>query len=475
MSAADVLPVLLVVAQGLLAVVGLVCLLSGIDDCFLDACFVAMVLRRRRGGGARPRVPTEPELLAAVEQPIAIMVPAWDESTVIGRMVDNILRSVRYSNYHVFVGTYPNDPATQAEVDAVAASFPNVQRVVCPNPGPTCKADCLNWIYQAVLDFERQTGVTFAMFVIHDAEDLPHPLSLKLFNHLVPAWHHFTSGHYLDEFAESHLKDVPVRQWLTGSLPAAGVGCAFSRRALRLVAAHSDNSVFSLDSLTEDYDLGLRLRRFGVKQVFAKIAVERRGGGSREYIATWEYFPTKFSRAVRQKSRWIIGITLQGWKGLGWQGDAWTRYALFRDRKGLLTNQIVMLGYVAVGFVIAVWITTSLVPDAYRYPPVVESGSWLWYLMLANAVFMAERLLQRSLCVLHLYGWRQAVLAVPRQIWSNVVNFTATGRAMRLWARHLVTGRPIAWDKTGHVFPSEAELRRRRAEPVEALATRRIA
>ena len=60
---------------------------------------------------------------------------------------------------------------------------------------------------------------------------------------------------------------------------------------------------------------------------------------------------------------------------------------------------------------------------------------------------------------------RQALLALPRQVWSNVVNFGATSRAMRLWARHLWTGRPIAWDKTGHVFPSEAELRLRRGLP----------
>jgi len=120
---------------------------------------------------------------------------------------------------------------------------------------------------------------------------------------------------------------------------------------------------------------------------------------------------------------------------------------------------------VAVGFVAAVWFATSMSPDAYRYPPLVDRGSWLWYVMCVNAVFMLERLIVRSLCVHHVYGWRQALLALPRQVWSNVVNFGATSRAMRLWARHLWTGRPIAWDKTGHVFPSEAELRLRRGLP----------
>jgi bacteriophage N4 adsorption protein B len=463
-TSVEVLPVLLVLAKALLAVVGVVYLLSGLDDCFVDLCFVVMTFRKRPAGPAPVAT-----LLAMPEQPIAIMVPAWDEANVIRRMVANILTSVRYSNYHVFVGTYPNDAATQREVDAVAAEFPNVHRVVCANPGPTCKSDCLNWTYQGVLDFERQSGVAFAMFLIHDAEDVPHPLSLKLFNYLVPPydmvqlpvlclpspWRCFTAGHYLDEFAEQHLKDLPVREWLTGTVPAAGVGCAFGRRALELVAASTDNQVFSVDSLTEDYEIGMRLRGLGVKQVFAKVPA----GG--EYIATWEYFPAKLSQAVRQKSRWIVGITLQGWRGLGWRGDVGTKYALFRDRKGLLTNQMAMLGYVAVGFVVAVWLATMLVPDSYRYPALVERGSFIWYLMLTNGLFMAERLAVRSLCVRRLYGWRQALLALPRQVWSNVVNFAATCRALRLWVRHLRTGRPIAWDKTGHVFPSEAELRRR--------------
>ncbi len=500
MTLSELLPVLLVVAKALLAVVGIVCLLSGIDDFFIDVCFMVMAVRRYRPAELE-RPLTEAELCAGLEQPIAIMVPAWDESAVIRRMVDNILNSVRYGNYHVFVGTYPNDPATQREVDAVAASFPNVHRVVCPNAGPTCKSDCLNWIYQAILDCEASEGITFQVFVIHDAEDLPHALSFKVFNRLMPrhdmvqlpvlclpfAWHRFTGGHYLDEFAEQHFKDVPVRQFLTGSIPAAGVGCAFSRRAFRLLARDSDNQVFSLDSLTEDYELGLRLGRYRLSQVFVKAAIERRviepgrltgrprQVTTREYVATWEYFPSKFRQARRQKSRWILGITLQGWKGLGWRGDLWTKYALFRDRKGLLTNQIVMLGYVAVAFVVTVWITTVVVADAYRYPPLVETGSWVWYVMWVNAGFMGERLLQRALCVQRFYGWRQAALAVPRQIWSNVVNFAATSRALRLYARHLVTGSPIAWDKTGHVFPSEAELLRRRQGAGEFLVGQKAA
>jgi adsorption protein B len=474
MSELELVPVLLVVAKALLTVVGTVCLLSGLDDAFVDLCFLALWVRR----GPVIRVKREAALWARAEQPIAIMVPAWDEAAVIRRMVGNMLETLTYGRYHVFVGTYPNDPATRREVDAVAARFPNVHRVVCANDGPTCKSDCLNWIYQGILDFERASGVRFAIFVVHDAEDLPHRLSLKLFNRVMPPndmvqlpvlslpvrWHQLTAGHYLDEFAEHHFKDVVVRQWLTRTIPAAGAGCAFSRRALETIAARSDNQVFNVDSLTEDYELGLRLGRLGLRQAFVTAAI---AGRRRDYVATWEHFPARFRQSVRQKSRWIVGIALQGWKDLGWFGGLRMRYALLRDRKGLITNPTVILGYVAVAFVIAVWIATSLIPDAYRYPALVEPGSALWYLMWANGAFMAARVLQRALCVGRVYGGRQALLAVPRQVWSNVVNFAATARALRLWARHRVTGRPIAWDKTGHVFPSDAELSRRRREAAE--------
>lgn len=63
----------------------------------------------------------------------------------------------------------------------------------------------------------------------------------------------------------------------------------------------------------------------------------------------------------------------------------------------------------------------------------------------------------RLLCVYDLRVW-QALLLLPRLLWANVINFAATMRAFRLYARYLLTGKVIAWDKTDHVYPSEAEL-----------------
>ncbi len=82
------------------------------------------------------------------------MVPAWHETGVIGKMAELAATTLDYENYHIFVGTYPNDPDTQRDVDQVCARFSNVHKVVCARPGPTSKADCLNNVLDAILQFE---------------------------------------------------------------------------------------------------------------------------------------------------------------------------------------------------------------------------------------------------------------------------------------------------------------------------------
>ena len=497
----DFVAIALVCVQMLLVFVSLAFLVSGLDDLFIDLCYLV------RSGWRRlfvlPRHPrlTEEALRAEPEKPIAVMIPAWDESAVIRPMLENTLRSLNYDNFRIFVGVYPNDRATIEEVDKVREGWERVERIVCPHDGPTNKADCLNWIYQGIRLYEKEHGEEFQIFVMQDCEDIIHPLCYKLFNHLIPRkdmvqlpvmaletpWHQFTSGHYIDEFAQLHYKDLVVRELLNRSIPAAGVGCAFSRRALETVAASNRNQLFSIDSLTEDYDFGFRLKEHGMKQIFVKFPVTRRltrrhwltrqprEVEAPDMVCIREFFPSRFKAAVRQKSRWVVGITLQGWANLGWQGDWWTRYMLLRDRKSLLTNLINLLGYVVVVAVLAVWAAMALDPDgAWQYPPLVERDSWLWYVILANAGLLAWRITLRAWCVFRLYDLRQALLSVPRMVWGNVINFAATCRAIWLYQRYLRTGKLIAWDKTTHVFPSEAELRQYRRKLGDLLLERRL-
>ena len=482
----DAIAYLLVACQVLTAVVGLVFLVSGIDDLFIDLCYLWRVLYKRVFIAPHHPPLRAQELRARSEQPIAVMIPAWHESSVIRQMLLNTLDRLDYANYTIFVGTYPNDPETAHEVDGASEADGlgeakrRIVRVTVPHDGPTNKADCLNWIYHAIRRHEAVAGIAFQIFVMQDCEDVIHPLCYRLFNYLIPRkdmvqlpvlsldrrWREFTGGHYLDEFAQQHYKDLVVRELLDRSLPAAGVGVAFSRHALEAVADANRGEVFSTKSLTEDYDLGFRLKRLGMRQVFVKFEVEhevsrsgaeavaRRTRRVRELVGVREYFPSTLQSAIRQKSRWVVGIAMQGWSQLGWSSDWRTNYMLYRDRKSLVTNLASVAGYLVVSVVLSVWLLQWLCPDAYVYPPIVQRGSTLWNMLLVNFALLVIRVSQRAYCVWRLHGCRQAALSLPRIAWANLVNFGATVRAMRLYLRYLYTGRAIAWDKTDHTYPA---------------------
>jgi len=470
---------LLVLMKALLAFVSIVFLLSGLDDLFIDIWFLCRSLYRRFFVMPKYDPLTTEQLLAKPEQPLAVMLPAWDESAVIHPMLVNAVQKLNYKNYHIFVGVYPNDPATRSEVERVMERYDNISIATCGDPGPTNKADCLNWIYQEIRRFEKQQGIQFAAYIMQDSEDVIHPLCYKLFNYMFPRFdmvqlpvmslprkaYQLTGGHYLDEFAQLHFKDLTVRESINRSLPAAGVGCAFSHQAFEVVARNNNNELFSVNSLTEDYDFGLRLKKYKLKQIFVRFFTTRtelrrsfwhrrpREVQVPELVCIREYFPDRFWAAVRQKSRWVLGICLQGWENLGWEGDFTTKYMLYRDRKALLTNMVNVLGYVIVLVVVTVWINTLVNPEAYYYPPLVVPGSWLWYVLLANAMLLMIRIVVRALFVNHLYGFGQALLSFPRMIWGNFINFFATSRAIFQYVKYLSNHKSIVWDKTAHIYP----------------------
>ena len=484
MDALDWLAGLLTLTKVLMVTVGIIFLISGIDDLFIDLVFVARSIYRKYAiANVYPRL-TERQLFAKAEQRIAVMIPAWDEAAVIRPMLENTLRTLRYSNFTIFVGTYRNDLATQSEVDAVCARHPEIVKVVTPHDGPTNKADCLNCIYHQIRMHEQQTMLPYAIYVMQDCEDVIHPLCYKLFNYLIPRkdmvqlpveslelrWKMFTGGHYLDEFAQSHYKDMVVREALGASIPAAGVGAAFSRRALSEMCTAREGELFSIDSLTEDYEFGFRLGELKLKQAFVRFAVEKTvirrnfwtGAPEQvvrpDVVCVREYFPSKFKFSIRQKSRWVIGITLQGWRNLGWTGNLATRYMLFRDRKAILTNLANLLGYLMVVVILAVYGLEWLQPDAYSYPSLIEADSVLWKILYITGVLFVIRVSMRAYCVYRIYGALQACLSMPRMIWGNLINFLATVRAVRLYLQFLKSGKFIKWDKTTHQYPKPEEL-----------------
>lgn len=420
-------------------------LVSGLDDVFVDLYYYIRKWYRRFFVEHKYPKLTEDDLRRAPEKRIAVMIPAWDESAVIARMLSHTLRWVDYQNYEVFVGTYPNDEATMLAVASVQETDPRVHRIVCPHDGPTNKADCMNWVFEGIRLHEKQAGVHYDIFLIQDSEDIVHPLALKAMNYLIPRFDmvqlpvvplemplkSLTAGTYLDEFAEFHTKDLLVRERLARMIPSAGVGTGFSRSAIDDLAANTRNQLFNIETLTEDYDFGFRLYELGKRSILLQFAIERaqvvQVGVFRkreelrrvkEVIATREFFPARFRDAVRQKSRWIFGIVFQGWRQIGWVGNAAMRYMIWRDRKALFSNFINIVGYLLLVFYLAtmgwLWLTTgatrSLLPELVSWP------SWLWTVIVIDTVLMVHRIGQRAFAVLRVSNWRQALMSIPRMV-----------------------------------------------------------
>ncbi|VAV90523.1 hypothetical protein MNBD_ALPHA02-1294 [hydrothermal vent metagenome] len=442
-------------------------LLSSIDDAFVDIYYILHKIRRKFFIYRKYRPFQAKDILGEKEQYFAIMIPAWQESAVIQAMLKNTLASYNYQKYHIFVGCYPNDPDTIREAGQLCPAHPNLHISRLTAPGPTSKADCLNQIYADICAFEKNQAIKFAGYILHDAEDIVHPLELKLYNHLIPRkdmvqipviplkrpWYDLTGGHYMDEFAENHIKELVVRESLTGHVPSAGVGTALSRRALSVISQDNTVMPFNVGNLTEDYDLALRLKAADLELIFARF-IARPG----DIIATREFFPNRIHAVVRQKSRWLMGIAFQGWRQQKWQGSLALRYALFRDRKGIFTAQLSIAAYFILLNILVVWGMEWLMPNGYHYPPLVRQGEMLEYLLWANLLFLINRALHRMYFTYCLYGPLSALLSLPRQLWGNILNFMAAQRAIYLYGRHLLLGTALVWDKTDHMFPNMGQL-----------------
>jgi adsorption protein B len=444
-------------------------LIGGLDDLVIDLAWLWRWLVGKLRPAASLFPPGPRQLEAAPKGSIAIFVPLWHEDGVIGQMLEHNLASIRYPDYHIFAGCYPNDPATQQAVRQVAERFPNVHLAVCPHDGPTSKADCLNWIYQHMLLEEEQRGRRFDVVVTHDAEDLIHPEELRWVNYYAarydfvqtpvlalrtPAWE-LTHGVYIDEFAEYHTRDMPVRAAMGAFVPGCGVGTGYRRDALERLATACGNRVFDPEALTEDYDNGLRMKQLGCSQAFVPIAPH----GVADFVATREYFPRTFRAALRQRARWVMGNALQSWQKFGWRGRARDVYWLWRDRKGLLANPLSLMANVVFvyGLGTGVW---------HRAPEAA--------LELAAATFalLGLRTGVRMACVARIYGFKLALGVPLRAVYANVLNAAATFEAVRRYSWARWRRQPLRWLKTAHVYPDRSMLLGHKRPLGEILAIR---
>jgi adsorption protein B len=106
-------------------------ILLGIGDLAVDLTWLALRAKR-----ALLRI--EPASVATLPPPrrrgrLVLFVPAWQEAEVIGQMLRHALRRFDHDDYLIYVGCYPNDPATAKAARDVGD--PRVRVVVGCSPG----------------------------------------------------------------------------------------------------------------------------------------------------------------------------------------------------------------------------------------------------------------------------------------------------------------------------------------------------
>lgn len=450
-----------------------------LDDLLIDAIYWLRNFFRKIKYRKSPKLTYE-KLASCQEKHIAIMVACWQEAGVIGVMLKHNALSIDYQNYKIFVGLYPNDQETVKEVQAVSQEFPVIVPIIGKDNGPSNKAYNLNSIYHFIKEYEVEHQLSFSCYVFHDSEDVIHPLSLKLYNYLLPKcdmiqipvlpletpYLNFTHWVYADEFAENHTKNMIVREALKGFVPSAGVGTAFSDELLTFLAEKQGGSPFSTSSLTEDYRVSLAIKLYKYRQLFATQSIYRtvwqkkfilfgpyQAKKKKELIATRELFPESYRASVIQKSRWIIGISLQEWQNSQWRGDYIIKFLLFHDRKALFAHLINGLGYL----IFAYWlIYSSLIIGYPEYPTLQEKldqSPWVWWMIVFSTMVMINRLSQRSIAVYKIYGLIPALLVFPRAVYGNILNLHSVLRAYQNFFFTVVKKESKRkWDKTLHTF-----------------------
>jgi adsorption protein B len=320
-----------------------------------------------------------------------------------------------------------------------------------------CSCYIIPHLYDALVAHETATDRSAKAVVLHDAEDVVHPYELRIFDalidraaliqlpvHPLPDPHsRWISGHYCDEFAEAHAKELVVREAVGAAIPLAGVGCAVARAPLAELAAVQGGKPFAGNSMTEDYELGLRIGALGLKTIFVRIHARP---GERAVVSSRGHFPSTLGAAVRQKARWLGGIALTGWDRLGWRGGLGERWMRMRDRRGPLAALLLLAAYSAALLWSQIWLAKALgAPVDARLDPTLVT------LLTINAWLLAWRVVMRAYFTASAYGATEGLLSIPRMFVGNLIAVLAAARAISL---HMGGGAK-RWDKTAHMFPAE--------------------
>ena len=430
-------------------------LIFSFDDLFID--FIALIFR------LKPNRITEKQLSLMHSMPqkrIAIMIANWHEADIIERMIHGNIGRIDYLNYDFFLGVYPNDTETVAAAKRLESLYAMVKVVVNSKPGPTSKGQMLNEIIRQIANIEVGKKKFYDVFMLQDSEDIIHPLSLKLVNYemeevdflqtpvfsLPTKWTDLTRAVYIDEFTECHTKDMLVRSFLKGGVPSAGVGTAMSHLFVSEMRLLQKGELLKEDTLTEDYHLGLMAHRLSYESKFVCSYHQKKN--SVDYIATREYFPASTQTSIRQKTRWTLGISFQGYENLKWSKTLAENYFLWRDRRSFLNGILVLSSYLLTLSYIAYFFVNN------RWPDFLGADQILLAAISTNFYLMAIRLVQRFRLVHALNGFKLALLIPVRWVLANYINTLASFKAFKVYRNSKKTGTRPQWVKTAHELPT---------------------
>jgi adsorption protein B len=440
-------------------------IIFGLDDAWIDWQAWSKGLK------PSPLLPKDLEQLKTFpRKPLAILIAAWKESEVIGSMLMANLRRIDYPEAHFFIGVYPNDPDTLREVENFRALYAQAHVVINTRLGPTSKGQMINQLVQGVFAFETQSQTEFAGLVLHDCEDILHPLEMRIINRQLHT-HDFVQlpvfsfdlpalqwvgGTYLDEFAEILTKDQLVRNDWGIPFPASGVNTAVSRRLALTLCRLQNGHLVNEQSLTEDYELGIHAGRLGFAQIFVCKTLAS-PGGKPDFVATREYFPRSFWRAVKQKTRWVVGIVFQGSRNMKWTGGWLEKYFLYRDRKGLICNWVNLASYLVSAYLF-VRVSTkdfSTAQDILSKIPLIGGTPWMMAACLLSSLLMLNRIFQRAVCTYRVHGLSALGFLWLRMPLGVLINAVASVKATQQYLTHAWFGKGLTWTKTEHYLPLE--------------------
>ncbi len=226
----------------------------------------------------------------------SILVPMFRESGVLRQLVESIA-ALDYPPAKLDVLLVLESVDAETQEAARALELPGFMRViVVPDSQPRTKPKALNY----ALQFARGTFV-----VVFDAEDMPEPDQLRrafaTFQASPPetaclqgrlSIHNTDDGWLVRQFALEYavLFDVilPGLARLNLPVPLGGTSNHFPRAILDRWTGWDPFNV------TEDADLGIRLRRTGSR--IGMVA-----------SATWEEAPSRFRIWLTQRTRWLKG------------------------------------------------------------------------------------------------------------------------------------------------------------------------